>query len=61
MLSSQAKCIRTGSHNFHIPGTVERRDFYLGLDLQSILGPPNPPIVSDDKGEGEEVTGLADR
>lgn len=40
---------------------VERRDFYLGLDLQNVLGPPNPPIVSDDKGEGEEVTGLADR
>lgn len=38
----------------------ERRDVYLGLDLQSILGPPSPPIASDDKGDGEEVTGLAD-
>lgn len=39
---------------------VERRDFYVGLDLQNALGPAYRPIFSDDKGQGEEVTGLAD-
>lgn len=61
MLLSLLKCVITGTDSSYSHNMVNTRHFYLGLDLQSVLGPAYPPIVSSDEEKGEEVTGLVDR